>query len=92
MSHNTLKITPGKPNLLRHGLAIASGITPFRTEKRSIDSRLSHVCLVRSRNQATERNEVQKRKGVGVRTRNICLQVKWTLCFFNCLAFDCMRT
>ena len=66
MSHNPLKITPGKPNLLRHGLAIASGITPFRTEKSSIYSRLGHVCLVRSRNWAAERNEVQKRKGVGV--------------------------
>jgi len=39
------------------------------------------------RNQAAERNEVQKRKEVRV----ICLQVKWTLCLFNCLAFDCMR-
>ena len=66
MSYNLLKITPGKPSLLRPGLAIASGITPFAQEKSSIYSRLSHVCVVRSRIQATDRNEVQKRKGVGV--------------------------
>jgi len=66
MSHSLLKIIPRKSSLLRLGLAITSGITPFRTEKISMYSRLSDVCLVRSRNQAAERNEVQKRKGVEV--------------------------
>jgi len=66
MSHNLLKITPGKPILLRRGLAIACSIRPFRTEKNSIASRSNHVSLpikIRFRKlaKAADNNEVQKR-------------------------------
>jgi len=56
MSHNLLKAhrveTKATVAPVRQ---VASGNTPFAQEKSFTYSRLSYVCLVRSRNQAAER-------------------------------------